>query len=120
MWEVYDIVKDKQFLKLQLELLSEAGRDPNIKNRMMLALERSREFIQMGAESVVNEGGDDPIALPPHLSFMIGSFLLGLRITEFVANDQKLGNEAYQMFIAMLTGAMNRERRQQPPAAEAG
>ena len=110
LWEVYDIVKDKQFLRLQLELLAEAGRDPNMRNRMMLAQDRSREFLHMGAEAVANEGGEKPIPLPNELSFMIYSFLLGLRITEYMANDPKTGNEAYQLFIAMLTGAMNRQR----------
>jgi len=119
LWEVYDIVKDKQFLKLQLELFAEAGRDPNMRNRMMLAQERSREFIQAGAEAVVNEGGDKPIPLPQTVSFVIGAFLLGLRVSEFMANDSEQANAAYQLFIAMLTGAMNRERAGGGSAAEA-
>src|SRR5688572_5924349 len=70
LWEVFDIIKDKQFLKLQLELLAEAGRDPNMRNRMMLAMQRSREFIQTGADSVVNQAGEPQMKLPASLSFM--------------------------------------------------
>ena len=110
LWEVYDIVKDKQFLKLQLELFAEAGRDPNMRNRMMLALQRSAEFIAIGADSVVNEPGKAPMRLPKSLSFMIQSMLLGLRIEEFISGDSKSAKEAYELFIAMLTGAMQRER----------
>lgn len=110
LWEVYDIVKDKQFLKLQLELFAEAGRDPNMRNRMMLALQRSQEFISMGADSVVNEPGAARIRLPPSLSFMIASMLLGLRIQEFISGDSKSAKESYELFVAMLTGALQREK----------
>jgi AcrR family transcriptional regulator len=121
LWEVYDIVNDKQFLRLQLELLAEAGRDPNMRNRMMLAQDRAREFIQIGAEGVVNEAGETRIRLPRQLSFMIGAFLLGLRVFEFMQGDPEIARESYELFIAMLTGAMNRERLSiQPPPAEAG
>jgi AcrR family transcriptional regulator len=119
LWEVYDIVKDKQFLKLQLELLAEAGRDPNMRNRMMLAMQRSREFIQWGADSVVNESGEHPIRLPKSLSLMVASMLLGLRIQEFILGDEEQAHEAYELFIAMLTGAMNRERTAELPQAPA-
>ena len=110
LWEVYDIVKDKTFLRLQLELMAEAGRDPNMHHRMMLAQERSREFIATGSQRVVNEGADGKISLPPALSFLIGSQLLGLRIQEFISGDSEVAKEAYQLFVAMLTGAMNRAR----------
>ncbi len=122
LWDVYDIVKDKMFLKLQLELLAEAGRDPHMRNRMMLAQQRSREFIQIAAERIVNEGNPNPVPLPQSISFMIGSFLLGLRVFEYMANEPEVANEAYQLFIAMLQGAMNRGRGQslRPPAEAMG
>lgn len=123
LWDVYDIVKDKMFLKLQLELYAEAGRDPHMRNRMMLAQQRSREFIQIAAERIVNEGNPNPVKLPPSISFMIGSFLLGLRVFEYMAAEPETANEAYQLFVAMLTGAMNRQRQQQtlrPPAEATG
>lgn len=110
LWEVYDIVKDKQFLKLQLELFAEAGRDPNMRNRMMLALQASREFIDEGAKNVVREPGQAPMRLPDSLSFMIASLLLGLRVQEFISGDSKTAKEAYELFVAMLTGAMQREQ----------
>ena len=111
LWEVYDLVKDKQFLRLQLELFAEAGRDPNIRNRMMLAQERTREFIESGAESVANESGEAAIKLPKSLPFMIQSMLLGLRIQEYITGDPDTSREAYELFIAMLGGAMDRERK---------
>lgn len=110
LWEVYDIVKDKTFLRLQLELLAEAGRDPNMRHRMMLAQERSREFIQMGSDQVVNASEEVNIQLPRALSFLVGSQLLGLRIQEFISGDSQLAKETYQLFISMLTGAMQRAR----------
>lgn len=116
LWEVYDIVKDKQFLKLQLELFAEAGRDPNMRNRMMLALQASREFIDVGAKNVVAEPGQESMRLPNSLSFMIASMLLGLRIQEFISGDAKTAKESYELFIAMLTGAMQREKGFAPSA----
>lgn len=120
LWEVYSlIVNDKQFLRLQLELLAEAGRDPNMKHRMDLALRQTRELIAEGSEVAVNEAGETPIPLPPSLPFLISSVLLGLRIQEYLTGDSKLAENAYQMFVAMLTGAMNTSRRHTdgPPAS---
>jgi AcrR family transcriptional regulator len=121
LWELYEIVKDKQFMRLQLELFAEAGRDPHMKNRMMLAQQRSREFIEIGAQQVVNPEGQTPIALPKALSFLIASFLLGLRVNEYVCSDSDVARQSYELFVAMLTGAMNRERGQarQPAAPSA-
>lgn len=119
LWEVYDIVKDKQFMRLQLELFAEAGRDANMKSRMLLAMERSREFIELGAEQVVNAPGGSHVAtphpgpllkLPPALSFLIQAQLLGLRIHEYLSGDADTARQAYELFVAMLTGAMNRAR----------
>jgi AcrR family transcriptional regulator len=110
LWEVYEIVKDRQFLRLQLELLAEAGRDAYMKSRMDLATQRSREFIGIGSEAVVNTEGAQRIELPRSLSFLIASQLLGLRIHEFLSDDADTAREAYQLFIAMLTGAMVRAR----------
>ena len=122
LWEVYELVKDKQFLRLQLELFAEAGRDPNIRNRMMLAQERTREFIESGAESVVNEGEEGTIHLPKALPFMIQSMLLGLRIQEYITGDADISKEAYELFIAVLTGAMSRARQERdlPGATDPG
>jgi len=110
LWEVYDIVKDRQFLRLQLELLAEAGRDPNMRNRMMLAMQRSREFIEQGAARVVNEGPAPDVDLPRSLSFFIQSMLMGLRIEEYISGDSDTARAAYELFIGMLTGAMTRAR----------
>ncbi len=110
LWEVFDIVNDKQFLRLQLELMAEAGRDPYMKSRMQLAQERARDFIEVGADQVVNASGDAPIRLPPSLAFLISSTIQGLRIQEFIAGDEELARSAYGLFIAMLTGAMVQAR----------
>ena len=68
----------------------------------------------------MNEGNPNPVPLPQSISFMIGSFLLGLRVFEYMANEPEVANEAYQLFIAMLQGAMNRGRGQSVrPSAEA-
>ncbi len=107
LWEVYDVVKDKQFLRLQLETFAEAGRDPNMRNRMMLAMQRSREFIDMGASQVVEGGKAQPIKMPASLSLLIQATLLGLRIQEFLSGDSQMSQRAYELFIAMLTGALD-------------
>ncbi|MCA9623362.1 MAG: TetR/AcrR family transcriptional regulator [Myxococcales bacterium] len=125
LWEIFDIVKDKQFLRLQLELFAEAGRDPHMHSRMMLAQERAREFIEEGAESVANRPGEAPIHIPKALSFLIQSMLLGLRVQEFVTGDSEAAHQAYEIFIAMLTGAMQATRSgaikptQSPPPSPA-
>jgi len=106
LWEVYDVIKDKQFLRLQLETFAEAGRDPNMRNRMMLAMERSREFIDMGANQVVDDSQAQPIKMPASLSLLIQSTLLGLRIQEFLSGDIKMSRRAYELFVAMLTGSL--------------
>jgi AcrR family transcriptional regulator len=110
LWEVFDIVADKQFLRLQLELMAEAGRDPYMKSRMQLAQERARAFIEQGAEQVVNASGDAPIRLPRSVAFLISSTIQGLRIQEFISGEEDLAKQAYGLFIAMLTGAMNQAR----------
>ncbi len=110
LWEVYDIVNDKQFLRLQLELFAEAGRDPYMKNRMQLALERQREFVERGQEQVANPPGETPIRLPRSLSLLISSVLLGIRVNELVSGDEEMARKAWGLFIAMLTGAMVRTR----------
>lgn len=110
LWEVFDIIADKQFLRLQLELMAEAGRDPYMKSRMQLAQERARDFIEQGAEQVVNAAGDAHIRLPRSLAFLISSTLQGLRIQEFISGDEELARQSYGLFIAMLTGAMNLAR----------
>jgi AcrR family transcriptional regulator len=124
LWEIYDLVKDKQFLRLQLELFAEAGRDPHMHNRMMLAQQRAREFIEEGAEGVVNRNGGPQVAIPKSISFTIASMLLGLRIQEFITGDSETAKQSYELFIAMLTGAMNQGRQtatSPPPApAQAG
>ncbi|MBM4356705.1 MAG: TetR/AcrR family transcriptional regulator [Deltaproteobacteria bacterium] len=110
LWEVFDIVADKQFLRLQLELMAEAGRDPYMKSRMQLAQERARDFIEQGAEQVVNASGDTPIRLPRSIAFLISSTIQGLRIQEFISGEEDLARQAYGLFIALLTGAMNQAR----------
>jgi AcrR family transcriptional regulator len=100
LWEVFDIVGDKNFLLLQLELFAEAGRDANMRNRMMLAQARTRELVEIGTESVAP--GDAAAAMPKALALMVSSQLLGLRVQELVGEDPALTKEAYRMFIAML------------------
>jgi AcrR family transcriptional regulator len=110
LWEVYDIVNDKQFMRLQLELMAEAGRDAYMKNRMHLALQRAQEFIAIGSDQVANPAGEQPIHLPRSLSLLIASVILGIRIQEFITGEEKMARKAYGLFIAMLTGAMMRAR----------
>lgn len=117
LWEVYDVVKDKTFLRLQLELLAEAGRDPYMRNRMALAQERSREFIEQGAEAVVNHDRTDPIKLPKAVSQLVAAQLLGLRIQEYISGDSEVTREAYEIFIAMLGSAMRGTEGSDPSGA---
>jgi AcrR family transcriptional regulator len=120
LWEVYDIVDDKQFLRLQLELIAEAGRDPYMRSRMQLAFERQREFVEQGQEQVANPAGEMPIRLPRSLSLLISSVLLGIRVNEIVTGDEKTARNAWGLFIAMLTGAMVRTRQETAAQKPAG
>ncbi len=110
LWEIFEIVKDKSFLQLQLELLAEAGRDPNMRGRIMLAQDRSREFIEQGAQQVVNAGAGPSVPLPRSLSTLIQAQLLGLQIHGFISGDLDHMEEAYKLFTTMLTGAFDRAR----------
>ncbi len=119
LWEVYDIVDDRQFMRLQLEMFAEAGRDPYMKTRMTLAMERAREFIEAGADQVVNAGSETPVHLPRPLSVLIAATLNGLRLQEFVTGESEDSKLAYQLFLAMLTGGMNRARARKAARREA-
>lgn len=111
LWEVFELFQDKQFLKLQLELLAEAGRDPEMRQRMALAQERSRELVTEGAEAVVGTEGAASSPLPASLSLLISSQVLGLRILELVSGDAEGAREAYTSFVSMLTAALKRPAR---------
>jgi AcrR family transcriptional regulator len=110
LWEIFEIVKDKSFLQLQLELLAEAGRDPNMRGRIMLAQDRARELIEQGAQQVVNAGAGPSVPLPRSLSTLIQAQLLGLQIHGFISGDLDHMEEAYKLFTTMLTGAFERAR----------
>jgi AcrR family transcriptional regulator len=106
LWEVFDAVSDKQFLRLQLELMAEAGRDPYMKSRMKLAQDRARSFIESGAEQVVDPSGATAFRLPPSLAFLLSSVILGIRVQEFVDGDEELARRAYGSFVAMMSGTI--------------
>jgi AcrR family transcriptional regulator len=112
LWEIFEIVKDKPFLQLQLELLAEAGRDPNMRGRIMLAQDRSREFIEQGAQQVVNATAGPNVPLPRALTTMIQAQLLGLRIHGFISGDNDEMEDAYKFFIGILTHALENARDQ--------
>ncbi len=96
----FEIVRDKSFLKLQLELLSEAGRDPEVMKRLAALQKRSRDVVGSGIQTVLK---DKPMAIPIEiLSALISAVLHGLRVFEYVEGDDAPTKEAYEMFIALL------------------
>jgi AcrR family transcriptional regulator len=116
LWETFEIVKDKQFLRLQLELLSEAGRDPAVMKRLGVLQKRSRELIAAGVLDVLGERGAQMPAAPDALGTLIASVLHGIRVLEYVEGESAKTEEAYQIFVALLLLAM---RQFAPPEAEA-
>jgi AcrR family transcriptional regulator len=106
LWETFDIVKDKQFLRLQLELLSEAGRDPAVMKRLAVLQEHSRNLISRAVLDVLGERGSAMPATPEALSTLIASVLHGLRVLEYVEGEQAPTKDAYQVFVALLLLAM--------------
>jgi TetR/AcrR family transcriptional regulator, repressor for uid operon len=116
LWETYDIVKDKQFLRLQLELLSEAGRDPAVMKRMGVLQEHSRNLISEAVLDVLGPQGKAMPASPEALSTLIASVLHGLRVLELVEGDQAPTKDAYQLFVALLLLGMKQFAPPEEPA----
>jgi len=117
LWQTFEIVKDKQFLRLQLELLSEAGRDPSVMKRMGILQARSRQLTTEGALRVL---GDHTAQLPVHpeaLGTLIASVLHGLRVLEYVEGERAHVDDAYQVFVGLMLLAM-KHFAPPPPSAE--
>lgn len=106
LWQTFEIVKDKQFLRLQLELLSEAGRDPGVMKRMGVLQHRSRQLTAAGVLQVLGERGEQLPVTPEALGTLIASVLHGLRVLEYVEGDQAQVDDAYQVFVGLLLLAM--------------
>lgn len=116
--EAYEIVRDKKFLRLQLELLAEAGRDPEIMKRQAALEARSREVIASGVKTVLT-GRADALPIPlESLTTLIAAVLHGLRVFEYVEGDAVPTTPAYELFIGLLLLGMKfvDEEAQKKPA----
>lgn len=104
--QAFEIVRDKGFLRLQLELLSESGRDPDIQRRLAALQARSRDVVGEGVRSVLGAKADTlPISIDV-LAALISAVLHGLRVFEYVEGDDAPTKEAYELFIGLLVIAM--------------
>ena len=100
--QAFEIVRDKGFLRLQLELLSEAGRDPDIMKGLAVLQARSRDVVGVGVKSVLGPKAEAlPISVDV-LSALISAVLHGLRVFEYVEGDKAPTKEAYDLFISLL------------------
>jgi AcrR family transcriptional regulator len=111
--EAYEIVRDRSFLRLQLELLAEAGRDPDIMQRLAVLEKRSRDVVGTGLRSVL---GARVEALPisaDALAALISAVLHGLRVFDYVEGEGAPSAEAYDIFIGLLLLGL----KQMSPAA---
>ncbi len=100
--QAFEIVRDKGFLKLQLELLAEAGRDPEIMKRLGALQARSRAVVGAGVDAVLGPKGKK-LPIPTEvLSALISAVLHGLRVFEYVEGDDAPTKEAYELFIGLL------------------
>ncbi len=100
--QAFEIVRDKGFLRLQLELLSEAGRDPDIMAKLAVLQARSREVVGTGVKAVLGKKSETlPIPIDV-LSGLISAVLHGLRVFEYVEGEKAPTKEAYELFIALL------------------
>jgi AcrR family transcriptional regulator len=106
MTEVFELVKDTQFLRLQLEILAECGRDPAVMDRMQVLQRRSRDLIGQGARQAIGETKlpvSDEVA-----STLIGAVLHGLRVAEYVEGEKAPTKEAYALFVQMVLNGLNK------------
>jgi len=98
----YEIVRDKKFLRLQIELLAEAGRDPEIMRRLAVLEGRSRAVVGQGLKTVLGPKAASLPISPEALATLIAAVLHGLRVFEYVEGDQVPTKEAYDIFIGLL------------------
>jgi AcrR family transcriptional regulator len=100
--QAFEIVRDRGFLRLQLELLAEAGRDPDIMKRLAALQARSRHVVGEGVEAVLgSKAATLPIPIDV-LSALISAVLHGLRVLEYVEGEQAPTNQAYELFVGLL------------------
>lgn len=108
----YEIVRDKKFLRLQLELLAEGGRDPEVLKRLAQLEARSRDVVSAGMKTVLG-GRELPIPAAT-LSTLIAAVLHGLRVFEYVEGDQAPTDEAFELFIGLLLLGLKHVSEPQP------
>ena len=107
--EVYEIIKDKHFFRLQLELLGECGRDPALMKRMAVLLKRSRDLVSISIENVM---GERKLGIPIEVvSTLISATVHGLRVFETIEGDNAPTKDAYQLFVILLMLGMERNRQ---------
>ncbi len=100
--QAFEIVRDKSFLRLQLELLAEAGRDPEIMKRLAALQARSRGVVAEGVNAVLGSRAETLPISKDVLSALISAVLHGLRVFEYVEGEAAPTQEAYELFIGLL------------------
>lgn len=100
--QAFEIVRDKGFLRLQLELLSEAGRDPEIMKRLAVLQRRSRDVVGEGVKAVLGTKAETLPISTDVLSALISAVLHGLRVFEYVEGDDAKTKETYELFMGLL------------------
>ena len=98
----FEIVHDKNFLRLQLELLAEAGRDPEIMRRLAALEGRSRAVVGQGLKTVLGSRAESLPISPDALATLIAAVLHGLRVFDYVEGEKAPTKEAYDILIGLL------------------
>ena len=106
LWEAFEIVRDKQFLRLQLELLAECGRDPAVLKRMAVSQNKLRDLVSKRVLDVLGPHKEKIPAPPEALATLIQAVLHGLRVQELVDGDPAPTREAYTVFVGMMLIAL--------------
>jgi hypothetical protein len=104
--QAFEIVRDKSFLRLQLEMLVEAGRDSEIMKRLAVLQARSRGVVAEGVNAVLGSRSESLPISKDVLSALISAVLHGLRVFEYVEGEAAPTQQAYELFIGLLVIGM--------------
>lgn len=105
LYELFEIIRDKPFLRLQQEIYAEAGRDPTLQKRQATLQKKSRELIDAGIKSAI---GEQNLGVPLEvLSVLLASVIQGLRVIDSVEGEAAPTKEAYDLFVAVMLMALD-------------
>jgi AcrR family transcriptional regulator len=108
--QAFEIVRDKSFLRLQLELLAEAGRDPDVLKRLAVLEARSRNVVVDGVKTALGPKLDELPISTDVLAALISAVLHGLRVFDYVEGDGAPTEQAFDLFIMLLLLSMKQVR----------